>query len=165
MGASIRRSSARVNGRPRRGSTSSPILPSVSRHRWKAAAYTWSINSQQNQLTPWSNDPVTDRPGEVILHSRRRRRHALDANRSADSRRSAAVCRQARSGIQPVRACIEWHCTRAFTIRRPRRSDQNLPFKDSKSVGPKAPSLHHRICRVGVGSFTRWFRAVSRDGD
>ena len=32
----------------------------------EGGGYTWSINSQQNQLTPWSNDPVTDRPGEVI---------------------------------------------------------------------------------------------------
>jgi cyclic beta-1,2-glucan synthetase len=30
------------------------------------AGYTWAINSQQNQLTPWSNDPVSDRPGEVF---------------------------------------------------------------------------------------------------
>ncbi|MEJ1970539.1 MAG: glucoamylase family protein [Rhizomicrobium sp.] len=28
--------------------------------------FTWSVNSQQNQLTPWSNDPVSDAPGEVI---------------------------------------------------------------------------------------------------
>ena len=27
---------------------------------------TWSLNSQQNHLTPWSNDPVGDPPGEVI---------------------------------------------------------------------------------------------------
>ena len=27
---------------------------------------TWSLNSQQNHLTPWSNDPVSDAPGEVI---------------------------------------------------------------------------------------------------
>ena len=27
---------------------------------------TWSLNSQQNHLTPWSNDPVSDPPGEVI---------------------------------------------------------------------------------------------------
>src|ERR1043166_4148346 len=33
------------------------------------------------------------------------------------------------------------------------RSDQNLSIKDSKSVRPKAPSLHHRIYRVGVGTF------------
>ncbi len=30
------------------------------------AGYTWSINSRENQLTPWSNDPVGDPPGEVF---------------------------------------------------------------------------------------------------
>ncbi|HVN88928.1 MAG TPA: glucoamylase family protein [Candidatus Binataceae bacterium] len=30
------------------------------------SSYTWSVNSRENQLTPWSNDPVSDRPGEVI---------------------------------------------------------------------------------------------------
>ncbi|HXG11839.1 MAG TPA: glucoamylase family protein, partial [Gemmataceae bacterium] len=28
--------------------------------------YTWAGNSQLNRLTPWSNDPVSDPPGEVI---------------------------------------------------------------------------------------------------
>jgi cyclic beta-1,2-glucan synthetase len=27
---------------------------------------TWSLNSQQNHITPWSNDPVSDAPGEMI---------------------------------------------------------------------------------------------------
>jgi cyclic beta-1,2-glucan glucanotransferase len=30
------------------------------------SGYTWSLNSRENQLTPWSNDPVSDPPGEVI---------------------------------------------------------------------------------------------------
>ncbi len=30
------------------------------------SGYTWSENSRENRLTPWSNDPVSDRPGEVI---------------------------------------------------------------------------------------------------
>jgi cyclic beta-1,2-glucan synthetase len=30
------------------------------------AGYTWSLNSREFQLTPWSNDPVSDRPGEVL---------------------------------------------------------------------------------------------------
>jgi cyclic beta-1,2-glucan synthetase len=30
------------------------------------SGYTWSINSRENQLTPWSNDPVSDPPGETI---------------------------------------------------------------------------------------------------
>lgn len=32
----------------------------------EGSGYTWSLNSRENQLTPWSNDPVTDKPGEVI---------------------------------------------------------------------------------------------------
>jgi cyclic beta-1,2-glucan synthetase len=32
----------------------------------EGAGYTWSVNSRENQITPWSNDPVTDRPGEAF---------------------------------------------------------------------------------------------------
>ena len=30
------------------------------------AGFTWSLNSHENRLTPWSNDPVSDQPGEAI---------------------------------------------------------------------------------------------------
>jgi cyclic beta-1,2-glucan synthetase len=30
------------------------------------SGHTWSLNSRENQLTPWSNDPVSDPPGETI---------------------------------------------------------------------------------------------------
>ena len=33
----------------------------------EGAGYTWSQNSRDYQLTPWSNDPVIDRPGETWL--------------------------------------------------------------------------------------------------
>ncbi|MEA2740533.1 MAG: cyclic beta,2-glucan synthetase, partial [Acetobacteraceae bacterium] len=32
----------------------------------EGGGYTWSVNSRENQITPWSNDPVSDRPGEVF---------------------------------------------------------------------------------------------------
>jgi len=32
----------------------------------EGSGYTWSVNSRENQITPWSNDPVADRPGEVF---------------------------------------------------------------------------------------------------
>ncbi len=32
----------------------------------EGSGYTWSLNSRDNQLTPWSNDPVSDRPGEML---------------------------------------------------------------------------------------------------
>lgn len=33
----------------------------------EGAAFTWSRNSRDFQLTPWSNDPVVDRPGETFV--------------------------------------------------------------------------------------------------
>ncbi len=30
------------------------------------AGYTWSVNSRENKLTPWSNDPTSDTPGEAL---------------------------------------------------------------------------------------------------
>jgi cyclic beta-1,2-glucan synthetase len=30
------------------------------------SGFTWSVNSQENQLTPWSNDHIFDTPGEVL---------------------------------------------------------------------------------------------------
>ncbi len=30
------------------------------------SSYTWSENSRENKLTPWSNDPVSDAPGEIL---------------------------------------------------------------------------------------------------
>jgi cyclic beta-1,2-glucan synthetase len=30
------------------------------------SGFTWAVNSQLNRLTPWSNDPVSDPPGEVV---------------------------------------------------------------------------------------------------
>jgi cyclic beta-1,2-glucan synthetase len=32
----------------------------------EGGGYAWSQNSRERQLTPWSNDPVTDRPGQAI---------------------------------------------------------------------------------------------------
>ncbi len=32
----------------------------------EGGGYAWSANSKEHQLTPWSNDPVTDRPGQAL---------------------------------------------------------------------------------------------------
>ena len=32
----------------------------------EGGGYTWAGNSRDNQLSPWSNDPVGDRPGEIL---------------------------------------------------------------------------------------------------
>ena len=30
------------------------------------SGFTWALNSREHQITPWSNDPVADRPGEAL---------------------------------------------------------------------------------------------------
>jgi cyclic beta-1,2-glucan synthetase len=30
------------------------------------AGYSWSVNSRENRLTPWSNDAISDPPGEIV---------------------------------------------------------------------------------------------------
>jgi cyclic beta-1,2-glucan synthetase len=32
----------------------------------EGSGFTWSVNSRENQMTPWSNDPISDRPGEAF---------------------------------------------------------------------------------------------------
>ena len=32
----------------------------------EGGGYAWSVNSREHQLTPWSNDPVTDSPGQAL---------------------------------------------------------------------------------------------------
>ena len=47
------------------------------------SGFTWAVNSQANRLTPWSNDPVSDPPGEVDLPPRRGDRRGLVAHATA----------------------------------------------------------------------------------
>ena len=58
--------SAPASRLPRPGSMSSPIPGFGFQVSAEGSGFTWSVNSRENQLTPWSNDPVTDRPGEAI---------------------------------------------------------------------------------------------------
>ncbi|KQO73803.1 glucoamylase family protein [Rhizobium sp. Leaf262] len=56
-------------------STPQPWINVISNERFgfhisaEGAGFTWSRNSRDYQLTPWSNDPVTNRPGEAIYVS------------------------------------------------------------------------------------------------
>lgn len=45
--------------------------------------YTWGVNSHLNQLSPWSNDPVSDPPGEWFLLQDRRSREVWSMTPSA----------------------------------------------------------------------------------
>ena len=62
----------------------------------EGGGYTWSGNSRENQLTPWSNDPVSDPPGRGVLSARRGDRRALESDGAADPRPGGDLCRPSR---------------------------------------------------------------------
>ena len=93
----------------------------------EGGGYTWCGNSRENQLTPWSNDPVGDRPGEV-LYVRDEDSGVLWGPTALPIREEAgAVRRPARPGLQPFRAHLARDRARAAPVRRAGRPDQDLP--------------------------------------
>lgn len=55
----------------------------------EGSGHTWSLNSREHQITPWSNDPVSNPPGE-IFYLRDEDTHAL-WSLTASTRRDAAA--------------------------------------------------------------------------
>ena len=120
----------------------------------EGSGYTWSVNSRENQLTPWSNDPVSDRPGEAIyvrdeetgeLWGRRRCRSATTARYIA--RHGQGYSRFEHDGAR--------HRARAAAIRAARRSDQDLAAHDPQRLRP-APR------RLSVTAYVEWVLGLSR---
>ena len=103
--------------------------------------YTWARNSRLNQLTAWSNDPLTDPPSEWFLLQDRRTREAWsvtpsawgDANtvyrvshgaghseighRRGDLEVSAAWCVDAQASVKQVRLRLRNHGARTLELR------------------------------------------------
>ena len=148
-----------------RGSTSSPIRLSDSRSQRRAAAITWSLNSRENQLTPWSNDPVTDRPGEAIYLRDEETGELWGADRGARPRpRRLSTC-ASRSGLQPVRAHLARCGARPPDVRPTRGPDQDIAPQDPQHFSQVPATLDHGLCRMGARCVARGRRTVHRDGD
>lgn len=63
----------------------------------EGAAFTWADNSRDYQLTPWTNDPVINRPGEAILI--RDMENGTVSTPYAGLSRNAATAFEARHGL------------------------------------------------------------------
>ena len=159
----LRRRRARVRDDPRRGPVDagavdqrrSPTRRSASRSRSRAAATPGRSNSRENQLTPWSNDPVSDRPGEVLYVRDEDSGELWGADGAADPRRDRALHRPARPGLQPLRARVARHRARAAAVRAARRSDQDLAADASAIVSG-------RPRRLSVTAYVEWVLGASR---
>jgi cyclic beta-1,2-glucan synthetase len=120
----------------------------------EGSGYSWAGNSRENQITPWSNDPVSDRSGEAFYiqddHS-----HALWCPTAAPMRDPAATY-VARHGHGFSRFAHAAHGIDSDLLQYMPRAD---PVKISRL------HLHNRSDRVrsiSVTAYVTWVLGTSR---
>ena len=121
----------------------------------EGGGYTWSVNSRENQITPWSNDPVSDRPGEAF-YLRDDDTGDLWTPTALPIRDPAGdLCRPPRPRIQPVRTCRARDRIGSAAIRAGRRfrSRFRASCLTNRSSRPR---------RLSVTAYVEWVLGPSR---
>ncbi|KAA0019959.1 glycosyl transferase [Salinicola corii] len=123
----------------------------------EGGGYTWADNSRENQLTPWSNDPVSDLPGEVI--------YVQDADSGALTTVTARPCRT-RPGHQARHVARHGFGYSRFEHDTPQLSMvllQYVPLNDPIKISRL--TLENRTAtsrRLIVTAYTAWVMGTSR---
>ena len=122
----------------------------------EGAGYTWSINSKENQITPWSNDPVGDRPGEVI-YIRDEDTNELWGPTALPIREEAAPY-SVRHGAG---YSIFEHTSHGVSLEL----EQSVPIDDSIKISRlKIHNLQPRSRRLSITAYVEWVLGTSRGG-
>ena len=128
----------------------------------EGGGYTWSGNSRENQLTAWSNDPVGDRPGEV-LYVRDEDDGVLLAPTALPIRDEAGhyVARHGHgySRFEHASHGLALELLQYVPLGRP---DQDRAAEDRESLAADATPLGHGLRRVGARPVARRRGAVRR---
>ena len=122
----------------------------------EGSGYTWSENSRDNQLTPWSNDPVSDRPGEV-LYVRDLGSDDLWTPTASPIRNEMATY-LARHGRGYSRFEVVVHGIKLELL-------QFVPLADSVKISRLTiRNLSNRPRRLSVTAYAEWVLGLSRAG-
>ena len=119
----------------------------------EGGGYTWSGNSRENQLTPWSNDPVADPQGEAF-YLRDQDTGEVWSPTALPIRdvQASYVARHGR-GHQPLRAHGERRRGRPRPVRPLRGINQDLSPQAHQQIGTRSRNRRDRLCRMGPGRF------------
>ena len=116
----------------------------------EGGGYTWSANSRDNQLTPWSNDPVGDPPGEAFYIRDDETGDLWSSDRGPDPRPTGDLCRAARAWLQPLRTYSVRRRRQPPAVRAGRGVGQNLAPSPDQRNQSHATSQCNRLCRMGA---------------
>ncbi len=126
------------------------------------SGFTWSVNSHENQLTPWSNDPVSDPPGEAI-YIRDQGTGEIWSPTALPIRDEAAayICRhgQGYTRFQHASHGIQHELTQFVPLKDPIKISRLTTLNNIES---HAASFRRGICGMGVGEFPQRFGPVYR---
>ena len=116
--------------------------------------YTWCTNSRERQITPWSNDPVINRPGEVL--------YVRDEDTGELWSPTATPIRDHASPyiIAHGQGYTRFeHTSRGIELVLEQFVDQNDPVKISRLV---LRNVSGKPRRLTVTSYTEWVLGASR---
>ena len=118
------------------------------------SGYTWSINSRENQITQWSNDPVSDHPGEVIY---------LRDEDSGEVWGPTALPIREESSSYIIRHGQGYSCFENSSHGISLLLEQFVPVDDSIKISRlKIRNLSGRSRRLTVTAYVEWVLGTSR---
>ena len=120
------------------------------------SGYTWADNSRENQLTPWSNDPVADPPGEIL--------YIRDEESGEVWGPTALPIRDPSSGYLarhgPGYSEFE-HTSRGISLHL----HQTVPLEDPVKISRlRLRNLTGRRRRLSVTAYVEWVLGTPRSG-
>ena len=126
---------------------------------------TWSVNSRENQLTPWSNDPVSDRSGEAF-YLRDDDTGDLWCPTALPIRDEAAtyIAHHGRgfSRFEHTAHGIAAELTQYVPLDDPIKISR---LRLRNTIQPHAPAVGDRLCGMGPGPVAQRLRPIRDDGD
>ncbi len=131
----------------------------------EGGGYTWSVNSRENQLTPWSNDPVSDRSGEAF-YLRDEDTGGVWTPTALPIRDDAAtyVARHGR-GYSRFEHSANEIAVDLLQYRADRRPDQDLASQTPQFVEPHPEFVGDRVRGMGARSLADSLRSLRDDRD
>ncbi len=126
----------------------------------EGGGFTWSVISRENQLTPWSNDPVSDRSGEAIYLRDEDSGEVWSATANPIRLRRSHLCRPPWPRLQPVRAHRTRHRRRPDAVRADRTTRSRSRGCASRNhSGRAAHAVGHQLRRMGARHLAQRQRA------
>jgi cyclic beta-1,2-glucan synthetase len=120
----------------------------------EGTGYTWSMNSRENKVTPWSNDPVADHTGETFY---------IRDEQTGELWTPTALPIREKGGTYSARHGKGYsrfeHTSRGISIELV----QFVPLTDTVKISRlKIVNTTRRRCRLSVTAYVEWQLAATR---